>query len=136
MDRSDWDRPQTSKWDSSFSRRQPTLNYAVENKQYFHRKHEKRRHVPFIDICVENPSAPQRFRYRADQLKDFCRGLDYEVLETSTGKLLNHPNSLVDDRREDLIAGINHDGIKRKTKGPLSPQQLYQELGKPVRGNL
>ncbi|KAI5927349.1 hypothetical protein F4810DRAFT_706718 [Camillea tinctor] len=77
---------------------------------------------------MDESRTSERFLCRADRMESFCGESDLACLAERVPQEGERPIALIDDRKAD---GSNESGICRDPKGPLTPQQLHQELCRP-----
>lgn len=120
-------------WSPNFRKRN-IPRYQHENRSYIQDLFEQTgQSGDIVRLFMDDTRDAEPYSHQTDLVTQFFRDADLATLQSGSTRSPSEPIALLDDRKPDLYGDIDEDGgLCRKQYGPLSPQQLFSHLSKPV----
>ncbi|KAI1847956.1 hypothetical protein JX266_006069 [Neoarthrinium moseri] len=119
-------------WNPGFFKRCKPSTYQRENEHHVRELYESTdRNGNLIRIFMKDSREAERYSNQADLVVNFCENVTLARLESGSDPEILRPNTLMDDRKQDLYGEVGEVGLCRRARGPFGPYGLYLELQKP-----
>lgn len=120
-------------WSTKFKKRN-IPRYVHENRSYIQDLFAQTgQGGDIVRLFMDDTRDAEPYSHQTDLVTRFFRDADLADLEIGSTRSPSESSCLLDDRKPDLYKNIDEDGgLCRKQQGPLSPQQLFLALRKPV----